>query len=75
MTRPDVTAYATHPIDTVAAGQIVRHKAEDWIVARSEQTPSRPDLWTLTLVGPGATRRSGAYITKPRRDRVTVRTY
>ena len=42
---------------------------------RSEQTPARPDLWTLTLRGPGATNRSGAYITKNRRDRVTVRTH
>mgnify|MGYP000982003810 CR=1 FL=1 len=69
------SVYATHPIDTVATGQIVHHEAEDWVVARSEQTPARPDLWTLTLRGPGATRRSGAYITKPRRDRVTVRTH
>ena len=68
-------AYTTHPIETVSAGQIVHHEAEDWVVARSEQTPSRPDLWTLTLRGPGATRRSGAYITKNRRDRVAVRTY
>ena len=67
--------YATHPIETVSAGQVVRHEAEDWIVARSEQTPSRPDLWTLALTGPGATRRSGAYITKPRREGVTVRAH
>ena len=65
----------THPIETVSAGQIIHHEAEDWIVARSEQTPSRPDLWTLTLAGPGATRRSGAYITKRRRDVVAVRVY
>lgn len=68
-------AYATHPIEAVSAGQIVHHENNDWIVARSEQTPSRPELWTLTLRGPGATRRSGAYITKNRRDRVTVRVY
>lgn len=68
-------AYADHTIETVSAGQIVRHEAADWIVARSEQTPARPDLWTLTLCGPGATRRSGAYITKSRRDRVAVRIY
>lgn len=67
--------YATHPIEAVSAGQIVHHESEDWVVARSEQTPARPDLWTLTLHGPGATRRSGAYITKNRRDRVTVRTH
>ena len=67
--------YASHAIETVSAGQIVHHEAEDWVVARSEQTPSRPDLWTLTLRGPGATRHGGAYITKNRRDRVTVRTY
>lgn len=67
--------YAAHVIDTISAGQIVHHEAEDWIVARSEQTPARPDLWTLTLTGPGATRRSGAYITKNRRDPVTVRAY
>lgn len=66
--------YATRAIETISAGQIVHHEAEDWLVARSEQTPSRPDLWTLTLRGPGATNRSGAYITKNRRDRVTVRT-
>jgi len=65
--------YTTHPIETVSVGQIVRHEAEDWVVARSSQTPGRPDLWTLTLRGPGTTRRSGAYITKNRRDRVTVR--
>lgn len=68
-------AYSAHPIETVSCGQIIHHEAEDWIVARSEQTPSRPDLWTLTLTGPGAARRSGAYITRPRRDRVTVRVY
>ena len=67
--------YTTHPIDTVSTGQIVHHEAEDWVVARSEQAPSRPDLWTLTLTGPGSTRRSGAYLTKPRRDPVTVRVY
>ena len=65
--------YTSHPIETVSAGQIVHHETEDWVVARSEQTPARPDLWTLTLHGPGATRRSGAYITKSRRDRVAVR--
>lgn len=68
-------AYATCPIEAVSVGQIVHHEAEDWIVSRSEQTPSRPDLWTLTLRGPSPTRRSGAYITKPRRERVTVRVY
>ena len=67
--------YTVHPIETVSVGQIVHHEAEDWIVARSEQTAARPDLWTLTLRGPGTTRRSGAYITKNRRDRVTVRVY
>lgn len=72
---PDSPTYSTRPIDTVSCGQIVHHEAEDWIVARSEQTPARPDLWTLTLRGPGATNRSGAYITKPRRDPVTVRVY
>lgn len=71
----DSSAYTTHPIETVSGGQIVHHKATDWIVARSEQTPARPDLWTLTLHGPGATRRSGAYITKPRREPVTIRVY
>lgn len=73
MLHPPV--YTTHPIETVSTGQIVHHEAEDWTVARSEQTPSRPDLWTLTLRGPGATRRGGAYITKNRRARVTVRIY
>lgn len=68
-------AYTAHVIDTISAGQIVHHENEDWIVARSEQTPARPDLWTLTLRGPGATRRSGAYITKNRCDRVIVRVY
>ncbi len=72
---PTPPAYATHPIETVGVGQIVHHENSDWIVTRSEQTPSRPELWTLTLRGPGATRRSGAYITKNRRDRVTVRVY
>lgn len=72
MTPP---VYHTAPIEAVSCGQIVHHEAEDWIVARSEQTPARPDLWTLTLTGPGATRRSGAYITKGRRERVTVRAY
>lgn len=66
--------YTTHAAETVGVGQIVHHESEDWIVTRSEQTPARPDLWTLTLRGPGATNRSGAYITKNRRDRVTVRT-
>lgn len=68
-------AYADHAIEAASVGQIVRHEAEDWIVTRSEQTPARPDLWTLTLRGPGATRRRGAYITKNRRDRVAVRIY
>lgn len=68
-------AYTAHAAETVGVGQIVRHENSDWIVARSEQTPARPDLWTLTLRGPGATNRSGAYITKNRRDRVTVRRY
>lgn len=72
MPHPAYTALAA---ETVGAGQIVHHEGEDWIVARSEQTPARPDLWTLTLHGPGATRRSGAYITKNRRDRVIVRVY
>lgn len=67
--------YIAHPIETVGAGQIVHHENEDWIVARSEQTPARPDLWTLTLRGPGATNRGGAYITKNRRHHVTVRTH
>ena len=67
--------YPAHDIDTISAGQIVHHEGEDWIVARSEQALARPDLWTLTLHGPGATRRSGAYITKNRRDRVIVRVY
>lgn len=67
--------YSTHPIETVSRGQIIRHEGEDWVVARSEQTPSRPDLWSLALIGPGATRRSGSYITKPRRDPVTVCVY
>lgn len=66
--------YATHPIEAVSAGQIVHHENNDWIVARSEQTPARPDLWTLTLRGPVATGRSGAYITKNRRHHVIVRT-
>lgn len=66
--------YTTHPIETVSVGQIVRHEAADWNVTRSEQAPARPDLWTLTLRGPGSTCRSGAYITKNRRDRVAVRT-
>ena len=65
---------AARAIETVSAGQIVYHENEDWIVARSEQTPARPDLWTLTLRGPGATNRSGAYITKNRRHHVIVRT-
>nr|DAV51532.1 MAG TPA: hypothetical protein [Caudoviricetes sp.] len=66
--------YAATAIETVSAGQIVHHESEDWVVVRSEQAPARPDLWTLTLIGPGATRRSGAYITKNRRGRVAVRT-
>lgn len=69
------TAYATQPIETVSAGQIVHHEAEDWVVTRSGQAPARPDLWTLTLRGPGATGRRGAYITKNRRGRVAVRIY
>lgn len=73
--NPTSPVFSTRPIETVSHGQIVHHEAEDWIVARSEQTPSRPDLWTLTLTGPGAARHSGAYITKPRRDEVTVRVY
>ena len=72
MPRPTYTAHAA---ETVGVGQIVLHENNDWIVARSEQTPARPDLWTLTLRGPGATNRSGAYITKNRRDRVAVRRY
>lgn len=72
MPHPTYTATAA---EAVGVGQIVHHENEDWIVARSEQTPARPDLWTLTLRGPGATRHSGAYITKNRRDRVTVRVY
>lgn len=67
-------AYAAHAAETVGVGQIVHYENEDWIVARSEQTPARPDLWTLTLRGPGATNRSGAYITKNRRHHVIVRT-
>lgn len=67
--------YAAHAAETVGVGQIVHHENEDWIVARSEQTPARPDLWTLTLRGPGATRRSGAYITKDRRHHVIVRVH
>lgn len=67
--------YAAHAIETVSCGQIIHHENEDWIVTRSEQTPARPDLWTLTLRGPGATVRSGAYITKNRRHHVTVRTH
>lgn len=65
--------YAAHHAETVGVGQIVHHENEDWIVARSEQTPARPDLWTLTLRGPGATNRSGAYITKNRHHHVIVR--
>lgn len=72
MPHPTYTATAA---ETVGVGQIVHHENKDWIVTRSEQTPARPDLWTLTLRGPGATNRSGAYITKNRRDRVTVRVY
>lgn len=67
--------YVARVIDTISIGQIIHHENTDWIVTRSEQTPARPDLWTLTLRGPGATNRSGAYITKNRRDRVTVRTH
>lgn len=67
--------YTAHAAETVGVGQIVHHENSDWIVARSEQTPARPDLWTLTLRGPGATNRSGAYITKNRGDRVAVRVY
>lgn len=67
--------YTAHAAETVGVGQVVHHENSDWIVARSEQTPARPDLWTLTLRGPGATGRSGAYITKNRRDRVAVRVY
>lgn len=67
--------YAARAAETVGVGQIVHHENEDWIVARSEQTPARPDLWTLTLRGPGATGRSGAYITKNRRRHVVVRVY
>ena len=73
--NPAAPVFSTCPIETVSRGQIIHHEAEDWIVARSEQTPSRPDLWTLALTGPGATRRSGAYITKPRREPVTARVY
>lgn len=72
---PTAPVYTTHPIETVSAGQIIHHESEDWVVARSEQTPGRPDLWTLSLTGPGATRHSGAYITKARRDAVTVRAH
>lgn len=72
MSHPAYTALAA---ETVGVGQIVHHENNDWIVVRSEQTPARPDLWTLTLRGPGATNRSGAYITKNRRGRVTVRTH
>lgn len=67
--------YATHAIETVSAGQIVHHEGDDWLVARSEQTPARPDLWTLTLRGPGVTARRGAYVTKHRRHHVNVRTH
>lgn len=69
------TTYAARAIGTVSVGQIVRHENDDWIVSRSEQTPARPDLWTLTLRGPGATRRSGAYITKNRHSHFIVRTH
>lgn len=68
-------AYAAHAIDTVSVGQIVHHENDDWTVTRSEQTPARPDLWTLTLRGPGAGGRSGAYITNSRRRHVLVRTH
>lgn len=68
-------SYTAHAAETVGVGQIVHHENEDWIVTRSEQTPARPDLWTLTLRGPGATRRSGAYITKNRHHHVIVRTH
>lgn len=67
--------YAAHTIETIGVGQIVHHEGEDWLVARSEQTPARPDLWTLTLRGPGATNRSGAYITKNRHHHVIARVY
>ena len=66
--------YTAHAAEAVGVGQIVHHENEDWIVTRSEQTPARPDLWTLTLRGPGATNRSGAYITKNRHHHVIVRT-
>lgn len=69
------STYTAHAAETVGVGQIVHHENNDWIVARSEQTPGRPDLWTLTLRGPGATNHSGAYITKKPCDRVTVRTH
>lgn len=69
------TTYTAHTMETISAGQIVHHENDDWIVARSEQTPARPDLWTLTLRGPGATNRSGAYITKNRRSHVLVRSH
>lgn len=72
MPHPTYTAAAA---ETVGVGQIVHHENEDWIVTRSEQTPARPDLWTLTLRGPGATSRSGAYITKNRHHHVVVRCY
>ena len=67
--------YVARVIDTISVGQIIHHENTDWIVARSEQTPARPDLWTLTLRGPGATNRSGAYITKNRRHHVIVCTH
>lgn len=70
MPHPTYTALAA---ETVGVGQIVHHENNDWIVTRSEQAPSRPDLWTLTLRGPGATNRSGAYITKNRHHHVIVR--
>lgn len=72
MPHPTYTAAAA---ETIGVGQIVHHENEDWIVTRSEQTPARPDLWTLTLRGPGATSRSGAYITKNRHHHVVVRCY
>ena len=67
--------YTAHAAETVGVGQIVHHENEDWVVTRSEQTPARPDLWTLTLRGPAATGRSGAYITKNRHHHVVVRVH
>lgn len=67
--------YAAHAAETVGVGQIVHHENEDWLVTRSEQTPARPDLWTLTLRGPAGGGRSGAYITKNRHHHVVVRVH